>query len=332
MHSVNVNGREVPVVSPRLSLSDRVGGWKMRWNLGRDRYTVAPGLYAVGAPSLESPVLVTANYKLTFDKVRAECQGLDAWILVLDTRGVNVWCAAGKGTFSTRELEQRLLAVRLDQVVSHRTLILPQLGATGVSGPSVLKDTGWRIIFGPVRARDIRAFLANGMKKDNGMRKVEFGLRDRLAVAPVELVQAWPFLLGTAAASALLALPFGPGYLHRLLALCVPLVGAVLVGTVGVPVLLPVLPFRAFSLKGAILGALWGLAASLAFKASMAGAFAFVLAGASLAAFLGMNFTGATTFSCQAGAELEVRRGALPMIVSLVLGAGLLTASRFVGI
>ena len=235
MHSVNVNGREVPVVSPRLSLSDRVGGWKMRWNLGRDRYTVAPGLYAVGAPSLESPVLVTANYKLTFDKVRAECQGLDAWILVLDTRGVNVWCAAGKGTFSTRELEQRLLAVRLDQVVSHRTLILPQLGATGVSGPSVLKDTGWRIIFGPVRARDIRAFLANGMKKDNGMRKVEFGLRDRLAVAPVELVQAWPFLLGTAAASALLALPFGPGYLHRLLALCVPLVGAVLVGTVGVP-------------------------------------------------------------------------------------------------
>ena len=132
MHSVNVNGREVPVVSPRLSLSDRVGGWKMRWNLGRDRYTVAPGLYAVGAPSLESPVLVTANYKLTFDKVRAECQGLDAWILVLDTRGVNVWCAAGKGTFSTRELEQRLLAVRLDQVVSHRTLILPQLGATGV--------------------------------------------------------------------------------------------------------------------------------------------------------------------------------------------------------
>ena len=332
MLSIRVNGREVPVVSARLSLRDVVGGWKVRWNLGRKRYTVAPGLYALGTPTAESPVLVTANYKLTFDKLRAECAGMDAWILVLDTRGVNVWCAAGKGTFGTRELEHRALAVRLDRIVSHRTLILPQLGATGVSGPQVLKDTSWKVVFGPVRARDIQAFLANGMRTDQRMRKVDFGVRERLAVAPVELVQAWPFLLGTAAASTLLALPFGPAYLGRFLAMCVPLVGAVLVGTIAVPALLPLLPFRAFSLKGAVIGSLWGLAASLAFKASIGGAFAFLLAGGSLAAFLGMNFTGASTFTCQAGAELEVRRGTLPMIASLVLGAGLLAASRFLGI
>jgi len=141
------------------------------------------------------------------------------------------------------------------------------------------------------------------------MRKVDFGVRERLAVAPVELVQAWPFLLGTVVASTPLALPFGPAYLGRFLAMRVPLVGAVLVGTVAVPVLLPLLPFRAFSLKGAVIGSPWGLAALLAFKASVGGAIAFLLAGGSLAAFLGMNFTDANTFTCQTGTELEVRRG-----------------------
>jgi CO dehydrogenase/acetyl-CoA synthase delta subunit len=330
--TVSVNGRDIPVVPTLLSAADVLGGWKVRWGIGRNRYTMAPGLYAVGRPTEESPVLVTANYKLTFDKLRAELSGLDGWILVLDTKGVNVWCAAGRGTFGTRELESRLLATRLDQVVSHRRLVLPQLGATGVSAPQVLKDTGWRVVFGPVRARDIPAFFAHGMKKDARMRRVEFRIPDRLAVAPVELVQSWPFLLGAAAASAALALPFGPSYLHQLLRFGIPLIGAVLVGTVGVPALLPVLPFRAFSLKGAVIGTLWGVVASVVFKASLAASFAFVLVGGSLAAFLGMNFTGASTFTCQAGAELEVRRGTVPMIASLAVGVGLLSVSRFLGI
>jgi len=322
----------VKVVSTRLSLGDILGGWGVRWNIRRGRYRVEPGLYAVGAPTADSPVLVTANYKLTFDKLRSGLTGVDAWILVLDTRGVNVWCAAGKGTFGTRELERRLLATRLDQVVSHRRLVLPQLGATGVSAPQIFKDTGWRVVFGPVRARDIPAFLGAGMRKDASMRRVRFNLLDRMTVAPVELVQAWPFLLGAAAASLLLALPFGTGYGTRLLRFSVSLIGAVLAGTLAAPALLPVVPFRAFSLKGAVIGAAWGVVASVAFRASVAGSLAFVLVGASVAAFLGMSFTGATTFTCQAGAELEVRRGTLPMIVSLALGVVLLSAWRVLGI
>ncbi|HTP59443.1 MAG TPA: mercury methylation corrinoid protein HgcA [Spirochaetia bacterium] len=325
MHSVKV-------VSTRLSIGDLLRGWRVRWNIGRDRYRVEPGLFAVGNPTADSPVLVTANYKLTFDKLRKELCGLHAWILVLDTQGVNVWCAAGKGTFGTRELERRLLATRMGQVVSHRKLILPQLGATGVSAPQVLKDTGWRVVFGPVRACDIPVFLAAGMKKDAPMRRVEFSFSERMVVAPVELVQAWPFLLGAALASVLLALPVGPGYGTRLTGFSVSLIGAVLAGTLAVPALLPVIPFRAFSLKGAVIGVAWGLIASVAFKVSVSGAFAFALVGGSLAAFLGMNFTGATTFTCQSGAEQEVRRGTLPMIVSLALGVVLLSVSRVLGI
>jgi hypothetical protein len=329
---MDVNGRSVPVVSARLSPRDVFGAWKVRWGIGRDRYTVSPGLYAVGKPTAESPVLVTANYKLSFDKLRAELSRTDAWILVLDTKGVNVWCAAGKGTFGTRELEMKILQHRPGEVVSHRTLILPQLGATGVSAPEVRKATGWRVVFGPVRARDLPAFLANGMKKDAAMRRVEFRFTERMAVAPMELVQSWPFLLGIIAAALLLALPAGPGYVRQFLGICLTLIGAVLVGTIAFPALLPFLPFRAFSVKGGLIGALWGVAASLALKTSIAGLAAMVLAAGSISAFLAMSFTGASTFTCQAGAEMEVRRGTIPMAVSLVVGTGLLAASRFLGV
>jgi acetyl-CoA decarbonylase/synthase complex subunit gamma len=111
-------------------IKSRVGAFRMH-------YTVPPGLYAVGEPTPESDVFVTANYKLSFDILRRELKEMDAWVLVLDTKSINVWCAAGKGTFGTNELVQRISAAKLDKVVSHRRLILPQLGAVVFRSPSV---------------------------------------------------------------------------------------------------------------------------------------------------------------------------------------------------
>ena len=90
-----------PALSTTVTWRDVVGGWRVRWGMGRMRYLIAPGLYRIGNPDKQSPVLVTANYKLTVDAVRRELAGLSVWLLVLDTKGVNVWCAAGKGTFGT---------------------------------------------------------------------------------------------------------------------------------------------------------------------------------------------------------------------------------------
>lgn len=320
--------RKVPVVSTRLSWRDIMGGWKVRWDIGRSSYAVLPGLYAVGSPGSDSPVLVTANYKLTFDTLRRELDGIDAWILVLDTKGVNVWCAAGKGTFGTRELEQRIMAVKLQDVVSHRTLILPQLGATGVAAHEVKRDAGWQVKYGPVRARDIPAFLSNGLKKSDAMRTVLFPLTERMAIAPTELVHSWPLLLGILVASALLGLPFDAGYVGRLLAACLPLLGAVGVGTLLFPALLPYIPFRAFALKGAVLGALWGIAISLVVRTSLPGAAGLTLVAMPIVAFLSMNFTGSSTFTSQPGAALEVKKGLIPMISSLAVGLGLTVATR----
>ena len=136
---------EVPQVATSLTWRDRLGAWRVRWAIGRMRYRIPAGLYAVGNPNDESPVLVTANYKLTFDRLRSQMAGRDAWILVLDTKGVNVWCAAAKGTFGTDELVHRIEATRVASVVSHDMLILPQLAAVGVTAHEVHKRSGFRV-------------------------------------------------------------------------------------------------------------------------------------------------------------------------------------------
>ncbi len=306
---------EAVPVDARLSLRDRVGGVLVRCGIGRSTYRVAPGLYRIGDPSAESPVLVTANYKLSFDTLRSAIPGLSAWILVLDTKGVNVWCAAGKGTFGTEELIRRVRAAGLASRVSHRTLILPQLGAVGVAAHEAAKATGFRVVYGPVRAGDIPTFLAAGRRKTDDMRRVRFGLADRLAVAPVEAAHAWP---GYSAAFVLaVALGFvggAPGIggvLRRTAFLASPF----LVGAIAFPALLPLLPFRAFGLKGAVLGAVWTLGLAAAGGLDALSAASFALSGTAAVAFIAMNFTGSSTYTNLSGAGEEVRIG-LPIMAA----------------
>lgn len=307
-----------------LTLRDRLGGLRVRWNIGRDDYRVTPGLYAAGDPGRGSPVLVTANYKLTFDSVRKELKDLSAWTLVLDTNGVNVWCAAGKGTFGTDELVRRIRETGLAGIVDHRNIIVPQLGATGVAGFAVTKETGFRVHFGPVYARDLPAYLASGMTKTEDMARVRFGIRERLAVAPVELMQSLKFLPAAILLAFLSALPTGGGFAARAGVNLVLLAGAFPVGTILFPALLPFIPFRAFSAKGALLGLVWGGAitamAAVAGPAGPLTAIPAALVAAALISYLAMNFTGSTTFTCQKGAELEVRRAVIPQLAIAILG------------
>ena len=110
-----------------------------RFGYKRSQHRVKPGLYRLGTPDGNSKVFVTASYTLSFDALRSALAGIDGYILVLDTRGVNVWCAAGKRTFGTNELVHRIEVTALQKVVNHRVLILPQLGAPGVAAHEVGK-------------------------------------------------------------------------------------------------------------------------------------------------------------------------------------------------
>jgi len=99
---ITVNDGFVPLISTHLIFKDFLGAVMVRWGINRDKYRVTHGLYAAGKPGKESDVFVTANYKLSFDALRKNLAGVNGWILMLDTKGVNVWCAAGKGTFGTK--------------------------------------------------------------------------------------------------------------------------------------------------------------------------------------------------------------------------------------
>jgi hypothetical protein len=317
----------VPAVKTDLDWRDALGTLAVRINIGRSRYTVAPGLYAVGRPDPDSPVLVTANYKLTFDTLRRRLGFASAWIMVLDTCGINVWCAAGKKTFSTAEVIRRVQSCRLNAVVRHRRLILPQLGAVGVSAHQVKKGCGFEVVWGPVRAADIAGFLASGWQASAPMRAVTFTLAERLVLIPVEL-SFLPKLLVLLMLAAFGLSGIGPAFFslaaawHRGLMLMAAGLAGILAGAVAVPALLPWLPGRAFSVKGAIAGA--GAAALVLTLMPLARAWVagtgLGLATIAVSSYLAMNFTGSTPFTSPSGVEKEMRL-ALPLQAGGVVAA-----------
>jgi hypothetical protein len=287
-----------------LTAADRWDHVLARWGYKRNDHRIEPGLYALGNPTPDSPVLVTANYTLSFDALRSALTGIDGYILVLNTYGVNVWCAAGKGTFGTDELVNRIEATGLREVVNHRRLILPQLGATGVAAHEVKKRSGFRVEYGPVRAADLLEYLETHQATPE-MRRVRFPLWDRMVLIPVELVGA---LLPTLIAAVVLFLLVDP-------LAGAGAVAAVLAGVALFPILLPWLPTRQFSAKGFILGALVALPFALGALLGrpdgvlwlrIVEALAYLLGLPPVTAFLALNFTGATTFTSKSGVRREM--------------------------
>ncbi|MCK4901168.1 MAG: methyltransferase domain-containing protein, partial [Anaerolineales bacterium] len=172
-------------VSLRNSLIDL---WTLFFRILPPYPKIRPGLYAVGQPDEDSPVLVTGNFDLTVRRlVRAIDCRVDAWLLVADSRGINVWCAAGGGYFSAEKVISAVKSSRLADVVHHQTLILPQLCANGVDGGLIQGETGWSVLWGPVTAEDIPQYLTSNREKSDDMRWVRFPLKDRLEMVTVTL-------------------------------------------------------------------------------------------------------------------------------------------------
>jgi acetyl-CoA decarbonylase/synthase complex subunit gamma len=304
-------------------------------------YSIEPGIYALGEPDEKSPVLVTANYKMSFDRLRETLPGFNAWILVLDTKGINVWCAAGKGTFGTTELVRRIESSDLTQIVSHRELILPQLSGPGVSAHEVEKLSGFKVIYGPIRAADLPNFLDAGLKATPEMRLKTFTTRERFVLIPVELIAALKAGLITIAILFLLSLLGRAGQtwvmaLSHGLFSGLAVLTAIFAGAVLTPLLLPWLPGRAFSVKGLSLGLLsaaillvfrWGDWTTMANSLEI---LAWLLLIPALSAYLAMNFTGASTYTSLSGVKREMR-WALPLEIGVaILGFGLWLGSNFI--
>ena len=328
----------VPRIKTSLNFSDLVGTIRTRLGIVRDRYRVAPGLYCVGKPGPEASVLVTANYKLSFDTLRRELGGIDAWILVLDTRGVNVWCAAGKRTFSTDEIIRQVKRISLDTLVSHRELILPQLGAPGVSSHKVKRGCGFKVIWGPIRASDLKIFLRNGRKADDTMRQLTFRTSERIVLIPVELSLILKPSVAVLLAVFLLSgispdvFSISAAWFRGLKVAAAYQLG-VLSGAVAVPIFLPWLPGRQFYLKGILTGIacailiIFYLGDSITRLESLT----LMLLTTSVSSYAAMNFTGATPFTSPSGVEKEMRRAIPVQVIALTISIIAWVAAPFVG-
>jgi ubiquinone/menaquinone biosynthesis C-methylase UbiE len=176
------------------------------WTLLKDLYCllwrnippypkVHTGLYRIGEPDRSSPVLVTGNYDLTVRRLLRPLDGrVSAWLLVADSAGINVWCAAGGGHFTAEKVIAAVKVSGLDALTDHRRLILPQLCASGVKGETIRRETGWHVRWGPCYAEDIPAYLERGQRKTDEMRLVRFPLLARLEMA-IAIWQLWAVLL-----------------------------------------------------------------------------------------------------------------------------------------
>lgn len=339
--SIKTPTGDVPQVAAQLNKKDHWGTIKARLGVGRTDYMIDPGLYALGNPDNKSPVLVTANYKMSFDYLRRELSGRSVWILVLDTKGINVWCAAGKGTFGTEELIKRIASSGLKEIVSHRQLILPQLGAPGVAAHTVKKISGFQVYYGPIRVEDLPAYLDSGRKTTPAMRTITFPLKDRVVLIPIEFVAAAkPFLIIAPVLYILAGIGGSAGFganssNHGLFAV-IALLSAVLGGAVLNPILLPYLPGRAFSVKGFSIGIIiallllymWGF--NLQTWTGRLDSLAWLLIIPAIAGYLAMNFTGCSTYTSLSGVKREMRWALPAQIVASVAGFVIWITSRLI--
>jgi len=312
-----------------ISSKNRLDHISARLGINRMDHIVKPGLYSLGKPDPDSEVFVTANYTLSFDALRKSLSGFNAWILVLDTKGVNVWCAAGKGTFGTEELIKRIAATNLSKIVNHKKLILPRLSAPGVSALEVLRKTGFRVIWGTIRSDDLPEFLKTGIISPE-MKKVSFTFKERIVLTPIEFMHYMPYF----AVPAIILGIFGLGAISGKLIL------TLIAGTVLFPALLYILPTKDFTIKGLCLGYIvmcpviiwetihiptYGLWYFLQVISDL-------LLWPSITAFLALNFTGSSTFTSRTGAKSEIQRYMKTVFAMFVAGIILAAAAGITGV
>ena len=342
MFDGEVNTCEGPVKRIRtiLSSKDRLGSLLVRLGIRRKSYKFPPGLYAIGNPDENSPTLVTANYKLTVDTVRNAVAGINSWLLVINTNGVNVWCAAGKGSFGTDEIIYRIKSTGLYRISKSRLLVLPQLGAPGVNPQKISKYTRFKTIYGPVRASDIKRFFENEFKASTDMRRVTFSLSERTVLSPVEVVLSGRYMIAFLLMFTLLNYIDNSSlglaeYLKNVWLNTSAYVGAILAACIAFPALLPVLPFRSFSAKGSVLGILYSSAALsfpgvFMYSGSMLSNAGHFMCMTCIIGFISLNFTGSTNFTSLSGVQKETLWSAPAFAVCFITGIICLFIERLV--
>ena len=118
------------------------------------------GIYEIGGPNENSPVLITSNFSLTYFIVSGEVEGsrVPSWLLVKDTEGLSVMTAWAAGKFGADLIAPFVKKCGIADKVKHRKLIIPGYAAV-ISGELEEELPDWKIQIGPREASHIPAFV-----------------------------------------------------------------------------------------------------------------------------------------------------------------------------
>ncbi len=118
------------------------------------------GIYEVGSPTEESPVLVTTNFSLTYFIISGEIETsrVPSWLLVQDTEGLSVMTAWAADKFVAETIAPFVKKSGITDRVKHRNLIIPGYVAQ-ISGELEEELPDWQIMIGPREAAHLPAFL-----------------------------------------------------------------------------------------------------------------------------------------------------------------------------
>ncbi len=127
--------------------------------------TVTQGIYEIGAPNENSPVLITTNFSLTYFIVSGEIEGsrIPSWLLIMDTEGLSVMTAWAAGKFSGDAVASFVKKSGIADKVAHKRIIIPGYAAS-ISGDMEEELPGWEIVIGPRDASLIPKFLKEMVK------------------------------------------------------------------------------------------------------------------------------------------------------------------------
>jgi acetyl-CoA decarbonylase/synthase complex subunit gamma len=122
--------------------------------------TVDEGIYEIGAPSPDSPVLVTSNFSLTYFIVSGEVESsrVPSWLLIKDTEGLSVLTAWAAGKFSGDDVGIFVKKSGIEEKVNHKSVIIPGYAAA-IAGDLEEELPGWNVKIGPREAAHIPKYL-----------------------------------------------------------------------------------------------------------------------------------------------------------------------------
>jgi len=156
------------IITPPLSAASAKAALTLRQNIYTDPQKpiqMNPGLYRVGTPGKDAPVLLTVNFSLTFFTLEGylESTRIPCFMLIVDTEGLSVLTAVAAGKLNETLVRDSIRKFDVEHEVSHKMLIIPGYSAP-LSG-RIEEATGWKVLVGPRDAADIGEYLHEEWKK-----------------------------------------------------------------------------------------------------------------------------------------------------------------------